>query len=78
MEQHGLLHWIIGFSLLVDVFTIPMPVAAQEPEGQVIVVSPRVGEVIDAEERERLKLFPGIPEFRSTAFLRLPAGKIEK
>ncbi|MBI4551409.1 MAG: hypothetical protein HY710_04025 [Candidatus Latescibacteria bacterium] len=60
----------IGFSLLMGTFV--MPAAAQEPEGRVIVVSPRVGEVIDAGERERFGLFPMIHTFHSARFLLLP------
>lgn len=44
---------------------------AQE-EGKVIVISPKVGEVIDLEERNRHKLFQTFSEFKSAMFLQLP------
>ncbi len=46
---------------------------AQE-EGQVIVISPRVGETIDLEERDIYRLFQSFPSFRSAQFLELPDG----
>jgi hypothetical protein len=38
----------------------------------VVAVSPRVGEQIDAKERRMFHLFPGIEDFSSAAFFRMP------
>jgi hypothetical protein len=61
---------IIGLSLLMGLFL--KPALAQEPEGQAMIISPRVGDIIDAEERDRFRLFPDIKGFQSAVFLLLP------
>lgn len=38
----------------------------------VVAVSPRVGDEIDARERRRFHMFPGIEDFTSAIFLRMP------
>ena len=40
-------------------------VCTQTEEGEIIVISERVGEVIDLEERNRFNLFSGVKDFRS-------------
>ena len=45
---------------------------SQRAEGQVIIVSERVGKEIDLEERNKYKLFQGIKGFQSAVFLKLP------
>jgi len=45
---------------------------AQEKEGEVIIISERVGEEIDKEEREKFGLFPDIIGFQSAVLLKLP------
>ena len=50
-------------------------VYAQEEEGEIIVVSERVGEVIDIKERNRYNLFPDIKGFKSAVLLKLPDGR---
>lgn len=49
-------------------------VVDQEDEGEVIIISRRVGEMIDLEERNRFGLFSGVEGFRSARFFRLPDG----
>lgn len=41
-------------------------------EGKVIVISPKVGESIDRDERDRYQLFPGSLNFLSAVILQLP------
>ena len=55
--------WIPSFNI----------VLAKDKE-KVIIISEKVGEVIDAEERERFGLWPEITGFKSTIFLQLPDG----
>ena len=43
-----------------------------QDEGKVIIISPKVGEVIDLEERNRYKFFQAFSEFKSAVFLQLP------
>ncbi len=47
---------------------------AQEEEGKIIVISEKVGEVIDSEENKKYNLFPAIKGFQSGVFLRLSDG----
>ena len=49
----------------------------QDPEGKVIIISERVGEVIDQGEREHFNLFPGIDGFQSAQFIRKPDGGMQ-
>lgn len=60
------------FLLLLEIS--PFPVAFAKNKEKVIVISERVGEVIDAEERERFGLWPEIKGFKSAIFLQLPDG----
>ncbi|MBI4551406.1 MAG: hypothetical protein HY710_04010 [Candidatus Latescibacteria bacterium] len=64
--------WLV----LVGEQSVGAGLTAQESEGQVVVVSPRVGEVIDAEERDWFKLFPNIPGFQSAIFLQRPDSTV--
>lgn len=43
---------------------------AQEAEGETIIISDRVGEVIDVEEREKFKLFEGVAGFQSAVYFK--------
>ena len=45
---------------------------AQEEEGEVIIVSERVGEEIDKEERDKYELFPHFKDFHSAVLLKMP------
>ena len=47
---------------------------AQKEEGEIIVLSERVGEVIDLEERNRFNLFSAVNNFRSAILLKLQDG----
>ncbi len=60
------------FLLLLEIS--PFSVAFAENKEKVIVISERVGEVIDAEERERFGLWPEIKGFKSAVFLQLSDG----
>ena len=48
---------------------------AQEEEGEIIVISERVGKEIDPAEREKFKLFEGIKGFQSAVHIKLPDGR---
>ncbi len=65
-----------GFLLIAILGLLQMPVAAAAAQvsDQVIILSPRVGEVIDSKERELYHLFPGIHDFREAVFYRTPAN----
>ena len=54
------------FLLLYGIF--PFRAANAEEQEEVIIVSEEVGEVIDAEERERFGLWPDIEGFKSATF----------
>ncbi len=45
---------------------------AQEEEGEIIIISEKVGEIIDLEERNKYNLFPGIKGFQSAMIFKLP------
>ncbi|UCE18094.1 MAG: hypothetical protein JSV84_14720 [Gemmatimonadota bacterium] len=47
-------------------------VCAQKEEGEIVVISERVGESIDVEERNTYGLFPTFEGFQSAVLLRLP------
>jgi len=52
-----------------------VPLAAQEEQGEIIIISERVGKEIDPEEREKFKLFEGIQGFQSAVHIKLPDGR---
>lgn len=54
---------------LVAADSLPPPV---RDTAVVVVVSPRVGEQIDARERRMFHMFPGVESFTSAAFFRMP------
>jgi len=54
-------------------FVSPELAQAQE-EGRIIVISPKVGEVIDRQERDAYQLFQSFPSFQSANFWELPDG----
>jgi hypothetical protein len=60
--------------LLILLQITPFSVAFAEENEKVIIISEEVGEVIDAEERERFGLWPEIKGFKSTIFLQLSDG----
>lgn len=47
---------------------------AQEEEGEVIIISEKVGEMIDKEEMNMYKVFQGVKGLESVVFLKLPDG----
>ena len=48
--------------------------SAQE-EGEIIIISERVGKEIDPEERDKFKLFQGINGFQSAVYIKLADGR---
>lgn len=67
-------HISMGLVFLLLLKITPFSVAIAEEKGKVIIISEEVGEVIDAEERERFGLWSGIEGFKSAIFLQLPDG----
>jgi hypothetical protein len=57
--------------LVLALLSVPNCVRAQDSD-KVVIVSPRVGSVIDAAERERYQLFPEIKGFDRAVFLQTP------
>jgi hypothetical protein len=55
-------------------FTI-VPLSAQEEQGEIIIISKRVGKEIDQQEREKFKLFQEINGFQSAVYIKLPDGR---
>jgi len=52
-----------------------MPLAAQEEEGEIIIISERVGKEIDQEENEKFKIFEGVKGFQSAVYLKMSDGR---
>ena len=52
-----------------------MPLAAQEEEGEIIIISERVGKEIDQEENDKFKIFEGVKGFQSAVYIKLPDGR---
>ena len=61
--------------LFISIFISLAPqLYAQEEEGEIIIISQRVGKEIDLEERNRYKLFPSPKGFKSAIVLKLSDG----
>jgi len=63
--------FLVMLSIII-VFSSFNRLLAQENEDKTIIISQRVGAVIDLEERNYFKLFPGIKGFQSAKFFQLP------
>lgn len=48
---------------------------AQEEEGEIIIISERVGKEIDQAEREKFKLFEEVKGFQSAVYIKLPDNR---
>lgn len=64
--------WLLMVLLIVCTGLCRVSNAFADTKEEVIVVSEIVGEVIDAEEREKFRLFEAYKGFKSAVFLRLP------
>jgi hypothetical protein len=62
--------------VLVMVLLFPIPICAQE--GEIMILSERVGEKIDVQERNYYKLWGDIKGFQSAVFLQTEEGCIAK
>jgi len=60
--------------LLIFFQITPLSMAFAEDHEKVVIISERVGEMIDAEERERFGLWPTIKGFKSAVLLQLSDG----
>ena len=58
------------------ILTGVLSVSAQTMQQNVVVVSDKVGEEIDAEERARYALFPAVEDFISAKFIRTAPGDL--
>ncbi|MBN2001516.1 hypothetical protein JW935_28500 [candidate division KSB1 bacterium] len=70
LRKHFPLMLVLIYSFLLTL----APLSAQE-EGEIIIVSKRVGKEIDKEERDQFKLFKGINGFQSAVYTKLPDGR---
>jgi len=52
-----------------------VPLSAQEEEGEIVIISERVGKEIDKKESDKFKLFEGINGFQSAVYIKLPDGR---
>jgi hypothetical protein len=52
-----------------------VPLAAQQKEGEIIIISERVCKEIDQQERENFKLFQGINGFQYAVFIKFPDNR---
>ena len=61
--------------LFISIFILSFnQIYAQEEEGEIFIISEKVGEVIDLEERNKYNLFPAVKGFQSAVFLKLHDG----
>ena len=67
---------IVCLVTLVMMFIAETPLQAQKAAGEIIVLSPQVGETIDREERERYGLFPASQSFHPAVIIQRPDGSI--
>jgi len=49
--------------------------SAQEEQGEIIIISERVGKEIDQEENDKFKIFEGVKGFQSAVYIKLPDGR---
>ena len=67
---------ILSIVLFISTFLlILMPLTAQEEAGEIIIISERVGEIIDQQERDKYKLFQEVKGFQSAVFLKFPDNR---
>ncbi len=67
--------YLLSLSLFIGIlFFSPNQLYAQE-EGKIIIISKRVGEEIDKEERKEFGLFPNIKGFQSAVLHKLPDNR---
>lgn len=57
--------------IIISLLIITLQAIAQEESSKILIISPRVGEVVDQTERENYKLFPGMEGFQSAQFFQL-------
>jgi hypothetical protein len=62
--------FIIFLNLIFFLFSLTV-LYAQDEEHEVIIISERVGEVVDLEERNYYQLFLGVEGFQSAEFLKI-------
>jgi|GEM_PF-969965 len=72
--MYGKYFFSIIFFICFYLITI-VPLSAQEEQGEIVIISERVGKEIDPEEREKFKLFEGINGFQSAVYIKLPDGR---
>jgi hypothetical protein len=68
--------YLISILLIISITLLTSFQLYAQEEGEIIIISKRVGKEIDQEEREKFKLFQGIDGFRSAVYLRLPDNKL--
>ena len=63
---------VIFVILLIIILLLSNRLLAQEQEGEIVIISERVGEVIDLEERNKFNLFRFVEGFQSATLFKLP------
>jgi len=64
---------ILSIVLFISTFLLTLvPLAAQEEQGEIIIISERVGKEIDQEEAERFKFFQNFKGFQKAVCYKLP------
>ena len=67
---------ILSIVLFISTFLLTfVPLVAQEEQGEIIIISERVGKEIDREENDKFKIFEGINGFQSAVYIKLPDGR---
>lgn len=69
-------NYFFSIMLFISIYPLTLvPLSAQEEEGEIIIISERVGKEIDPEENDKFKLFEGINGFQSAVYIKLPDGR---
>ena len=69
-------NYFLSMVLFISTFLLTLvPLAAQEEQGEIIIISERVGKEIDQEENDKFKIFEGIKGFQSAVYIKLPDGR---
>ena len=68
--------YLLSLSLFISIVYFPSnQLCAQEEEGEIVIISERIGEEIDKNEREEFELFPNIKGFQSAVLLKSPDNR---
>jgi len=68
-------HFLLLILFICTFFPSFIPLHALKEKGKIIIISERVGEEIDREERDKFRLFQRINGFQSAVFIKLPDNR---